>query len=59
MTTKEKILSAIQSLEDDASIDDAIERLYLLRKIEIGLKQADEGDVMDHDEFMNELEEED
>ena len=36
--------------------DDVIDRLYLLRKIELGLAQADAGDVMEHDEFMKELE---
>ena len=56
MTTKEKILSVIQSLDDDVSIDQAIDRLYLLRNIEIGIQQADAGDVIDHDEFMKQLE---
>lgn len=56
MTTKEKILSVIRSLDDDVSIDQAIDRLYLLRKVEIGIRQADAGDVVDHDEFMKELE---
>ncbi|MEX2287690.1 MAG: hypothetical protein WD648_11415 [Planctomycetaceae bacterium] len=59
MNTKEKILSVIHGLADDVSIDEAIERLHLLQKIEAGLKDADEGRVMDHDEFMRELEEED
>ncbi len=56
MSTKEKILSLVQSLDDDVSIDQAIDRLYLLRKIEIGIQQADAGDVIDHDEFMQQLE---
>ena len=56
MTTKEKILSVIQTLEDDTSIDHAIDRLYLLRKVEIGLQQAKAGDdLVDHDEFMQQL----
>ncbi len=55
MTTKEKILTVIKSLDDDVSIDQAIDRLYLLRKIEIGIQQADAGKVIDHDEFMKEL----
>jgi hypothetical protein len=58
MTTKEKMLSLISSLDDDASIEQAIDRLYLLRKIEIGIQQADDGDVMDHEEFMKQLEDE-
>ena len=59
MTTKEKAISLIQTLDDDVSIDDVIDRLYLLRKIELGIAQADAGDVMEHDEFMDELEAED
>jgi hypothetical protein len=59
MTTKEKAISLIQSLDDDISLDGVIDRLYLLRKIEIGLAQADAEDVMEHDAFMQELESED
>ncbi len=55
MTTREKILAVIQSLPEDVSIDHAIDRLYLLWKVEQGIQQADHGDVVDHDEFMNEL----
>lgn len=59
MTTKEKAISLIQTLDDDVSLDDVIDRLYLLRKIELGIAQADAGDVMEHDDFMDELEAED
>lgn len=59
MTTKEKAISLIQSLDDNISLDGVIDRLYLLRKIEIGLAQADAEDVMEHDAFMQELESED
>ncbi len=56
MTTKEKILSVIRSLDDETSVDHAIDRLYLLRKIEMGIQQADKGDVVEHGEFMKQLE---
>jgi hypothetical protein len=59
MSTKEKVLSVVNALDDDASLDDVIERLYLLRKIELGIAQADDGDVMEHDQFMAELDRED
>jgi hypothetical protein len=58
MTTKEKMLNLIASMEDDASIDQAIYRLSLLRKIEIGQQQIADGDFLEHDEFMNQLENE-
>ena len=59
MTSKQKAIEVIDSLSDDVSLDDVIDRLYLLRKIELGIAQADAGDVMEHDQFMAELERED
>lgn len=57
MTTKEKIISVIETLDDNTSIDHAIDRLYLLRKVEIGLEQAAAGnESMEHEEFMQRLE---
>ena len=50
MTTKEKVLRAVQTLPDDASIEDAMERLLLLAKVERGLQQADSGQTLSHDE---------
>jgi predicted transcriptional regulator len=58
MTTKEKILAVIATLEDDVSIDQAIERLHLLHKIEIGLQQSEAGEGIEHDEFMKQLDNE-
>jgi len=59
MSNKEKILTVIRSLPDEVSIDEAIDRLYLLSKVERGLEQADAGEVTDHEEFMKELLDED
>ena len=55
MSSKDKILSVIQALPEDVSVDEAIDRLYLLSKIERGIREADAGDVVDHDAVMNEL----
>lgn len=55
MSTKEKVLTALAGLPDDASYEDMLYRLQLLRKIEIGLREADEGNVISHEEFMKEL----
>jgi hypothetical protein len=41
MDTKEQMLKAIEDLPDDATVEDALERLYLLNKVERGIKQAD------------------
>ena len=59
MTAKDKAINVIQSLDDDVSLDEVIDRLYLLRKIELGIVQVEAGDVMEHDQFMDELEAED
>ena len=50
MTTKEKVLKAVQSLPDDAPIEDAMERLLFLAKIEKGLEQANAGETISHDQ---------
>jgi hypothetical protein len=58
MTTKQKILAALNDLPEDASFRDALDRLWLLRGVEISLRQADADDVISHEEFVKELLEE-
>lgn len=48
MTTKEKVMQAVQDLPDNSSIEDAMERLFFLAKIEKGLRQADAGNTLPH-----------
>ena len=55
MATKEQILKIIQDLPEDASVADAIERLYLLEKIDRGIAQADVGQKVPHDEAVRRL----
>lgn len=50
METKQQILKAIGELPDDASVEDAIDRLYLLYKIDRGLRQADRGELISQEE---------
>ena len=50
MATKEQMLKAIEELPDDATIEDALERLYLLYKIERRQKQADNGALVTQEE---------
>lgn len=59
VTTKQQILSNFDSLPDNCSIAEAIDHLYLLQKIHKGLKDADDGKLMDHDEFFDQIEGED
>lgn len=55
-TTKAKIVRAVEGLPEDATIEDAIERLVFLHKIEVGLKQVGEGKTIPLDEVRSELE---
>ena len=48
MTTREKIIQAVQDLPENASLEDAMERILLLAKIERGIQQADAGQTIDH-----------
>lgn len=44
--TKADIVRAVSELPDDATLDDAFERLFVLHKIERGLREAEEGETM-------------
>ena len=55
MTSREKILHAVESLPADATYEDAMERLLLLAKVERGLQQADEGKTVSHEEAQNRM----
>ena len=48
MATKERVLEAVRNLPDDAAIEDAMERLLFVAKIEKGLRQADAGQTIPH-----------
>jgi predicted transcriptional regulator len=53
--TRERMIEAIRDLPVDASVDDAIERLVFLAKIEEGLAQLDRGEGIPHDEVKRRL----
>ena len=53
--TKAEIIESLQMLPEDATIDDAMERLYFLAKIEIARAQIAEGDVFTQEEIEREM----
>lgn len=55
MSVKERVLSALDSLPDDATFDEAIYHLYVHRKIEIGLAQAERGELIPDEELARQL----
>jgi predicted transcriptional regulator len=50
-TNKSEIIRAIEDLPDDATVEDAMERLYFLAKIERGLEQSESGETISHAEI--------
>ena len=50
MTTKELVLEAVRNLHEDAAIEEAMEKLLVIAKIERGIEQAENGQTMPHDE---------
>jgi predicted transcriptional regulator len=49
-SSKERVLEAVRQLPPDATVEDAMERLYFLAKIERGIADADASRVVSHDE---------
>ena len=48
---KDRAIEALRSLPEDATLDDAIERLCFLLKIEEGLRQSEAGRLVPHEEI--------
>ena len=48
---KPEIVRVIQDLPEDATVEDAIERLYFLAKIERGLEQSQSGESFSQSEI--------
>ena len=49
-TTKEEAMQLIARLPEGVTWEDIMYRLYVKRKIEEGIKAADEGRTISHDE---------
>ena len=54
-TGRERILEALRDLPEDATLDDAIERLVFLAKIDAGLAHLDAGKGVPHEEVKRRL----
>jgi len=48
--TRDRVLDAVRDLPDDATVEDAMEHLYFLAKVEEGLRQAEAGQTMSAEE---------
>jgi len=56
MLTKEKIISTINNLDEPIEVDDILDRILLLEKIEKGLEQSENGLVISEDELEKRME---
>jgi len=56
MLTKLKVDKQIKDLPEEFSIDDLVEKLILVEKIEKGLEQSNNGKVVSEDELDKETE---
>ena len=54
-TEKQLALKALGSLPDDATLEDAIERLCFLAKVEEGLRQSDAGELVTQEEIKKQF----
>jgi len=57
MITKEKIIEAIKAMPEDRfeDIDILLERLVILEKVEKGMKDIEDGNVLSHEEMKNKI----
>ncbi len=55
MTAKEIIIQAVESLPDETTFEEAMERLLFLAKVERGIQQADAGETISHTEVKERL----
>ena len=54
-SAKKATLQLVERLDDDVSFEDIIYQLYVLEKIQRGLKDAQEGRVVSHEEAKQRL----
>lgn len=55
LTAKDLLRETVEKLPADASVEEAMERLYFLSKIERGIQQADAGKTISHEEVRRRL----
>ncbi|WP_026976696.1 hypothetical protein [Flavobacterium tegetincola] len=55
MITKEKLKKSISDFPEEFSIDDLVERLILIEKIEVGNQQSSNGEVISENKLEEEM----
>ena len=55
--TKEKLQKQIDEFPDEISIDEVIERLIMIEKIETRIKESENNETISDDDLKNEMQE--
>lgn len=55
MITKTKVKETLENFPEEFSIDDLMERLIILDKVEKGRRQSASGDVISEEDLDNEI----
>ena len=55
VSAKDRALEVVNSLPDDASLDEAIERLCFIAKVEEGLAQSEAEELTPHEEVRRDI----
>lgn len=55
MLTKTTLIQQIDSFPEQFSIDELVERLILIEKIETGNKQSENGEIISESDLNNEI----
>lgn len=55
MLTREKIIETIKKLPEQVSLDEVLDRIILLDKIETGLAQSEKGQITPDDQLDKKL----
>lgn len=55
MLTKTKLIEQIEKFPEEFSIDELVERLILIEKVELGLKQSGKGEIISDSDLDKEI----
>lgn len=57
MLTKDKVAALVEHMPDTFSVDDLVERVLLLQKVEMAQKEIENGEGLDWDDVKKEMNE--
>ncbi|MCZ2082708.1 MULTISPECIES: hypothetical protein [unclassified Kaistella] len=53
--TKERLIKQIETFPDEISIDEVIERLIIIEKLETRIKESDNNETISEEDLKNEM----